>query len=74
MSGHSRSDESHAKHELKPSSSESENQAFTQALRKVLSVSHAQVLARIPAKRKRTGTRPSDTPSSKARATGGASY
>jgi hypothetical protein len=58
---------------LNPSSSESENIAFTQALRKVLSVPRAVVLARIPAKRKRTGKQCSDTPSASNRATDGAS-
>lgn len=58
---------------LKPSSSESENQMFTQALRRILSVPHSEIVARIPAKHKRSEKRSGDSPSAKARAIGGAS-
>jgi hypothetical protein len=74
MSGNSSSNEPNAKAQLvKPSSSESENRAFTEALRKVLSVPRAEILSRIPPKQKRSGKQSSDSRSAKGRATGGAS-
>lgn len=58
---------------LKPSSCDAENAAFQEALKKVLSVSHVELQARLPAKKARTGKRSGDSPSASVPSTGGAS-